>query len=224
MDIISRQDAKTQGLKFYFTGVACKHGHVCRRFVSNGQCEECGRNRARDYSRRNRSSVSARTKQWRKDNPDKDRANRLKELANRKAHPDYKARCKAERDTPKRKEYIKTYFRERNQNDPAFRLTGLLRHRLWMALKRASAGKTARCADLVGCEIPQLMSHLEQQFTDGMTWENMGEWHVDHIRPCASFDLTDPAQQRECFHFANLQPLWAADNLAKRDTWEPSAA
>jgi hypothetical protein len=51
-----------------------------------------------------------------------------------------------------------------------------------------------------------------------MTWENYGPvWHVDHIRPCASFDLTDPAQQRECFHFSNLQPLFAAENLAKGD-------
>jgi len=70
--------------------------------------------------------------------------------------------------------------------------------------------------ELVGCSIEELMKHIESQFTDGMSWENQGEWHIDHVRPCASFDLTDEQQQRECFHYTNLQPLWAEDNLRKR--------
>jgi hypothetical protein len=64
-----------------------------------------------------------------------------------------------------------------------------------------------------------LRAHLEAQFVPGMTWANHGAWHVDHIRPCASFNLEDPAEQRVCFHFSNLQPLWAQDNLAKGATW-----
>jgi hypothetical protein len=55
-----------------------------------------------------------------------------------------------------------------------------------------------------------------------MTWENRSKWHVDHIRPCASFNLFDPAQQAACFHFSNLQPLWAADNIRKSDKWTPA--
>ena len=69
--------------------------------------------------------------------------------------------------------------------------------------------------ELVGCDIDTLCLHLESQFQKGMEWINYGEWHVDHIKPCASFDLSDPKQQQECFHYTNLQPLWAADNLAK---------
>jgi hypothetical protein len=59
-----------------------------------------------------------------------------------------------------------------------------------------------------------------------MTWENHGRygWHIDHIRPCASFDLADPEQQRKCFHYTNLQPLWASENMRKGDKWEPVAA
>jgi hypothetical protein len=54
------------------------------------------------------------------------------------------------------------------------------------------------------------------RFRPGMTWENYGPvWHVDHIKPCAKFDLTDPDQQRACFHFSNLQPLFADENLRK---------
>jgi hypothetical protein len=61
------------------------------------------------------------------------------------------------------------------------------------------------------------MAHIEAQFMPGMTWENRELWHVDHIIPCAAFDLTDPAQQRSCFHYGNLRPLWAKENQRKSD-------
>jgi hypothetical protein len=68
---------------------------------------------------------------------------------------------------------------------------------------------------LIGCSITQLREHIEKQFTDGMSWDNYGKWHVDHIVPCSAFDLFDASQQQACFHFTNLQPLWAKDNRAK---------
>ena len=70
---------------------------------------------------------------------------------------------------------------------------------------------------IIGCTLEQLKKHLENQFTAGMTWKNYGRngWHIDHIKPCTSFDLTDPKQQRKCFHYSNLQPLWAAENISK---------
>jgi len=76
----------------------------------------------------------------------------------------------------------------------------------------------AKCTiKLIGCDVKELKSHLEKQFTDGMNWENYGKWHIDHIIPCASFDLTDPQQQKKYFHYSNLQPLWAVDNIRKSD-------
>ena len=59
------------------------------------------------------------------------------------------------------------------------------------------------------------MLYLQGKFKEGMHWNNLGKWHIDHIRPCASFDLTDPEQQKQCFHYTNLQPLWAAENIRK---------
>ena len=72
---------------------------------------------------------------------------------------------------------------------------------------------------LIDCTIEALKHWLSYQFAPGMTWDNYGEWHIDHVRPCASFDLTDPEQQKQCFHWTNLQPLWAEDNLKKSHKW-----
>ena len=69
--------------------------------------------------------------------------------------------------------------------------------------------------ELVGCTRSELCKYLERQFKIGMTWDNYGEWHVDHILPCASFDLTKRTQQKKCFHYTNLQPLLASDNMRK---------
>lgn len=69
--------------------------------------------------------------------------------------------------------------------------------------------------ELTGCSKDDLYSHLESKFTEGMNWDNYGKWHIDHIKPCVSFDLTDTEEQKKCFHWTNLQPLWAIDNMRK---------
>ncbi len=109
----------------------------------------------------------------------------------------------------------RAYMRSRRETDPAFKLLCTLRSRLRLALKAKGASKACRTIELCGCTLRELRVHTEARFTGGMTWENHGKWHVDHIRPCATFDLLDEAQQRECFHFSNLQPMWALDNFRK---------
>lgn len=83
----------------------------------------------------------------------------------------------------------------------------------------AAGSKSQRAHELLGCTVDQLRQHLERQFKPGMTWANHSfeGWHIDHRRPLASFDLSDPAQQLAAFHFSNLQPLWAEENFEKRD-------
>lgn len=93
----------------------------------------------------------------------------------------------------------------------------------------SSTKRGARFIDLIGCTIEELKAQFESQFTEGMTWERFmsGEIHIDHIKPCASFDLTKVSEQKKCFHHTNLQPLWAKDNLrkhAKLDFEVPSLA
>jgi hypothetical protein len=110
---------------------------------------------------------------------------------------------------------INDYVRNRYQNDKEFKLKMLLRHRIFMALK--GKVKSKKTADLLGCTIEQLWVHLEKSFKNGMTRDNHGKWHVDHIIPCSSFDLTNPEEQAKCFHYSNLQALWAKENLSKNN-------
>jgi len=112
------------------------------------------------------------------------------------------------------REYRRVYMGDRYKNDINFRLANALRSRVRGAFK-SGGEKAEKTMELLGCSVQHVKDHLESQFTEGMTWENQGEWHIDHIRPCASFDLTDPEEQKKCFHWTNLQPLWAQDNLRK---------
>lgn len=72
----------------------------------------------------------------------------------------------------------------------------------------------------VGCESRALRAWIAGQFEDGMDWSNHGQWHIDHIRPCASFDLWLPTEQLKCWHYTNLQPLWKEDNGSKGSLYE----
>jgi hypothetical protein len=113
---------------------------------------------------------------------------------------------------------MKVYYSDLN-----FRLKHCLRTRIRHSINSQNVSKSNKTPELVGCSIMNLKTHLESKFTEGMTFENYGEWHIDHIRPCASFNLEDPEEQKKCFHWTNLQPLWALDNIRKGDKWDDKA-
>lgn len=117
----------------------------------------------------------------------------------------------------KEKVYRTARTRHRMATDLNYVIRQKLRTRIGMALFRHGTEKSRSTVALLGCSIDELKRHIESLWKPGMTWENWKRhgWHVDHIRPCASFDLTDLDQQRQCFHYTNLQPLWAFDNLSK---------
>lgn len=117
----------------------------------------------------------------------------------------------------RRNQTIAKYCREKSKSDPAFRALRSCRVRLRLALKATGNSKSGR--DMIGCSSSEFRAHIERLFTAGMTWDNYGEWVIDHIKPCAVFDFSYPTQQWECFHFSNLQPLWQRDNQMKADTW-----
>lgn len=111
------------------------------------------------------------------------------------------------------------YVREKRKTDPTFRLIENMRLRVSSALRCQDSAKNKTTIDLLGCTPEFLKNYLESKFTEGMTWDNYGKkgWHVDHILPCASFDLTKEEEQKKCFHYTNLQPLWWLDNIKKSD-------
>lgn len=99
---------------------------------------------------------------------------------------------------------------------PSKKIVNSMRARVWAALKGRSDGALF---SRLRYGVEELRGHLQGLFREGMDWENYGKWHVDHVRPCASFDLTDPAQFDECWALGNLQPLWALENIKKGSTY-----
>ena len=187
--------------------------------------------RRRLYRRRNAAAISAYKRQYRALHKaaisHKDRLYRQRNAAHiRQQKRQYKQR-NAAHVSAHMKQYRRAHRAQINarkkyrlQNDPNFRLVHSLRRRVRNAL--CGFSKSAPTLALLGCSVDECREHLEAQFAEGMSWSNRSEWHIDHIRPVASFDLADPAQQRACFHYSNLQPLWAIDNLRKGARWDAS--
>jgi hypothetical protein len=166
--------------------------------------------------------------EWRKNNPELNRERkRLDYIKNKEKVKAKQAQYRIEhRDEilARQKAYqranralINKTIKNRLKIDVNFKLREMIRCRIKTALARGSKSSTSEI--LTGCKIDFLRNYIESMFTDGMSWENHGisGWHIDHIIPCASFDLTDIEQQKKCFHYTNLQPLWAAENLRKGD-------
>ena len=110
--------------------------------------------------------------------------------------------------------------RKKYKTDIMFKLCSLLRHRFYNALKN-NYGKS-KSWEYVGCSPKQLKKHIEAQFKEGMSWKNWSRsgWHIDHIKPIFGFDLSKEEEIKKAFHYTNLQPLWALDNLRKSKTFK----
>lgn len=107
------------------------------------------------------------------------------------------------------------WMKQQRETNPQIRIKDSLRARVRAVFQRDNITKKNTTNELIGCDFDFLKKYLESLFKEGMTWENYGEWHIDHIVPCDSFDLTDTEQQKKCFNYNNLQPLWKFDNLSK---------
>jgi hypothetical protein len=138
------------------------------------------------YRKKNREKINQKIREWYYKNKDRVRANQ------------------------------RIYEREgAYRNSLHFKIKDGMRKRILEVLKRDGGKKTQRTMKLVGCTVEELKQHIEKQFKPGMSWKKRHLFHIDHIIPCASFDLTKLSQQKKCFHYTNLQPLWAIDNIKK---------
>jgi hypothetical protein len=201
----SRKQAIELGLPYYFTGKSCKKGHVSKRQALSGSCVECQRIYDKSELRRQiRPRDPQHLREWSKAHyaTNRDRLNKAWGL--------YYA---GNREELGKKNGV--YRKRRYASDLEFRIKVNLRNRLGGAFRGQKLEKSGRTFDLTGCTFKELIEHLEGQFQPGMTLDNYGEWQIDHIIPCASFDLRCPLQQKLCFGFWNLQPLWVEDHKAK---------
>lgn len=187
----------------------CKHIYESRK--SQGLCVQCGR--PNDGSFVNCSSC-------RKDKAEQKR----KYKKTKKGHGKIAEYAAQRRKDPKYKEWRRNYMRDRYASDIQFKIAKLLRDRLAQAIKGNYKGGSA--VESLGCSIVEFKAYLETMFELEMTWENHGhgdgKWNIDHIRPLASFDLTDPKQVSAACHYTNLQPLWYRENVSKGSKQEPS--
>lgn len=110
--------------------------------------------------------------------------------------------------------------RAKYHSDPDYRFRKNMSNRISKALKTQKARKDGTMWDALGCDAKTLRVHLASQFEPGMTFENHGEWHVDHRIPCAALDLRCPLAQLVCFHYSNLQPMWGKENQCKGGRYE----
>ena len=172
--------------------------------------KERDKKHAKEYRIKNKEKIKKRMKLYRLKHKERDKKYakeyRIKNIDK------IKKRMKAYRIRSRKK--IAAYVRTRFQKDLNYKTVMNLRHRIYSALK--GTVKSKRTIDLLGISVDDFWSHLESKFKPGMTKNNYGKkWHIDHVIPCAAFDLTKPEEQFKCFHYTNLQPLWAKENLKK---------
>jgi hypothetical protein len=182
------------------------------RYLANKK-QEC--ETRKKYYEKNRDKILQYSKKWSEKNKE-----RLK-IINRiwaKNNPD-KVKAKIQRYSAKHKDRIRE-MRKIYASTPKAKLINSLRCATKRIAYYSGAKKKFPTVKLLGCSFKEAKEYLESKFKDGMNWDNFGKWHIDHIRPLASFDLTDVNQQLIAGHYTNLQPLWASENISKGSKYE----
>ena len=166
------------------------------------------------YREQNKEKIAAIQKKYYRDNKENILASVKKHYGDNKE--EIAAYHKKYREENKGK--INAQQRERYSNDPDYKMKMILSRSTRRALNGEMKASPTR--ELLGCTFKQARAHIKKQFKPGMNWDNWKHdgWHVDHIIPLASFDMSDPDQQRRANHYTNLQPMWAAENMSKSDS------
>lgn len=180
--------------RFYFRNDTKKYRGLCKECISKKQSK---------YRKLNWIAVRNGKYRWQKNNPEK-----IREIMKRYY----------EKNKVKIKEYTKIYKRNRTLEQ---RLKDCIRKRIWSALRGYTKAKKSTLEELGVNSIEEFKNYIQNQFQEGMSWKNYGkEWHIDHIVPCSYWDLNKKEERYLCFHYKNLQPMWAKENRIKSDKLE----
>ena len=122
-----------------------------------------------------------------------------------------------EKNIDKHREYKRKYEKHRKDTDPLYKLISNFRTAIYQVLKESNVEKNGHYFDILGYTPEELINHLEKQFTEGMTWDNYGEFHVDHKLPISSFNIKEIGDEEfmKCWSLDNLQPMWGEENIRK---------
>lgn len=160
-----------------------------------------------------------RKKSWRKRKENKLKEKEYREKNKKKQSVQNKLWKKKNKERVKKTNSVRSKVRRKTDKSFSIRsnLSRRINHALNNHFKDKKIKKNIKTIQLLGCSVEKLLNHLEKKFSKGMNWDNYGKWEIDHIIPCAKFNLEDPHQQKICFNYKNLQPLWKIDNIKKSD-------
>lgn len=215
---------------------SCKENKPASEFHSCGSrsdglgnyCKKCKSVKARDYYEKNKSVRLEKAAAYRKANPEE--VSRAKKRCYQAKKPQYLKKTKERyenkkdeillqcrdyraRNKARKSEMDRNYVSKRMTADGLFRLSYNMRTRVRLAFIRQGVPKRGKTLAMLGCDWEHLKAYIEAKFVSGMTWENRGSWHIDHVIPLASAKTVEE-MERLC-HYTNLQPLWASDNIRK---------
>ena len=173
-------------------------------------CKKCHNENNRDYRSRNPETSRLSSSIWIENNKDRREAYVRKWQENNRDRVNQLARDRRERNPDAVKEYQKKY-----SSIPSVRIRRAVSSRIRTCLILGKGGQ--RTFDVLGYSISELTLHLERQFLPGMSWDNYGKWHIDHILPVSSFSVESMGDEEfnACWALSNLRPLWAVDNMRK---------
>lgn len=126
------------------------------------------------------------------------------------------------RKSQRGKDMVNLYYHKKKKTDMHYVIKRRLGNRLRNIVKELGGNKYRykSSRELLGCEVDFFKDYLESTFKDGISWDNISDWDIDHIKPCKKFDLTILEEQQKCFHYSNLQALWRLDNIRKSDKYD----
>ena len=169
--------------------------------------------KCKNYYLRNKEKIKTNQKEYRLRNKEKIQERKIENYQKNRD----KILEKRRKYYLKNKERIREHLRKRRKDDLWFRMSTDMRNKIVRRIKNNNGRKNCSTVRLLGCSVNEARCYLESLFKSGMNWRNYGVygWHIDHIIPCKDFDLTDEKEQKLCFHYTNLQPLWVDEHRLK---------
>lgn len=212
----------------------CQQEKALRYFVScpecyqtkGKKCQACHIQGMKDsgYFERDKEKKASRGKAYYEDNKQKvNKKNALWRKQNKDRVKAYNAKQYAKRDLEKTRAYAREYSKKREAADTLYKIAKRIRTRIVDAVSRDHVSRSGSTERLLGCSVERYLAHVESTWTAGMSWDNYGvytqktpdRWHIDHVVPISSFDLTKPEEQQKAFHWSNTQALWGRENISK---------